>query len=211
MNKNITPYCHYRRQFLTSSLAIAGSILIPIKAQCAEIRELNGKVFVNRKRADNLTPIRPGDSIVTSHNSRLIFALGDDGFMVRPRTALQLDTDNNLLLTGLRLLTGGLLSVFGKGMEKQITTLTATIGIRGTALYLNVEPTKTYFCTCYGETTLSAGGERHEIKSTHHDAHNIDFDEKGIMSMKAMAVIDHTDDELRQLEAYFGRKPDFDM
>ncbi len=211
MNECNTHYCYNRRQFITSSLVIAGSILIPIKAQCAEIQELSGKVFVNRKRADKSTPIRLGDSIVTSHNGRLIFTLGDDGFMVRPRTALQLDTDDNLLLTGLRLLTGGLLSVFGRGMDKKITTLTATIGIRGTALYLNVEPVKTYFCTCYGETTFSAGGERHEIKSTHHYAHYISFDEKGVMSMKAMVVIDHTDDELRQLEAYFGRKPAFDM
>ena len=103
------------------------------------------------------------------------------------------------------------MSVFGRGKDKKIITHTATIGIRGTALYLDVEPVKTYFCTCYGETMFTAGGERHEIISTHHDAHIIDFDETGVMSMKATEVIDHTDDELRQLESYFGRKPAFDM
>ncbi|MEE8320214.1 MAG: hypothetical protein V3R68_00050 [Gammaproteobacteria bacterium] len=207
---NTHHFCN-RRQFITSSLAITGSLLLPIKAQCTEIREMSGTVFVNRKRAGISTPIHPGDNIVTSHDGRVTFAVGDDGFMVRQDTVLKLETDNNLLLTGLRLFTGGLLSVFGRGKDKKIITRTATIGIRGTALYLNVEPAKTYFCTCYGETMFTAGGERHEITSTHHDAHNIDFDETGVMSMKATEVIDHTDGELRQLESYFGRKPAFDM
>jgi len=208
--KRVTHRCYSRRQFIASTLAIAGSILIPVTAQCAEIRELGGTVFVNRKRADLSTPIQPGDSVVASHNGNITFTVGDDGFMLRPGTALKLERDNSLLLTGLRLLTGGLLSVFGRGMQKKIITSTATIGIRGTGLYLNVEPVRTYFCTCYGETSLTAGGEQHPITATHHEAQYIDFGENGVMSMQATSVIDHTDDELRQLEAFFGRKPAFD-
>ena len=46
---------------------------------------------------------------------------------------------------------------------------------------------------------------------THHDAHYIDSDELGTMTMRAAEVIDHTDDELRLLESYVGRQPAFDL
>ena len=53
----------------------------------------------------------------------------------------------------LRLLTGSLLSVFGERGANQalsVNTSTATIGIRGTGIYMEAEPDLTYLCTCYG-------------------------------------------------------------
>ena len=51
----------------------------------------------------------------------------------------------------LRVVTGAVLSVFSPGESKTLRTSTATIGIRGTAVYLEAEESRTYVCTCYGE------------------------------------------------------------
>lgn len=199
-----------RRKFITTSLVVAGAILVPINARCNEIQEITGTVFVNGRRADETTIIKPGDSVVTGPDGRVTFTVGKDGFMLRPGTRLELETEDGVIVKGLRLLTGALLSVFGKSGYREIMTRTATIGIRGTGLYLDVKPAKTYFCTCYGETTITDAEHSHEISSTHHEAYYITFDDAGLMTMKATEVIGHTDEELRQLESYFGRKPAFD-
>lgn len=200
-----------RRQFISSSIALGGMILVPTSVYGAEIQKLTGTVFINRIKADNSTRIRPGDNIIVSHGSSLTFALGDDAYKLKGGTVITLDTDDNLIVNGLRLLTGAFLSVFGRGRDRKIIMRNATIGIRGTALYINMEPVSTYFCACYGNTTFTAEGVDHDISATHHNAHIIEFDENGGMSMQATQVLGHTDDELRELEAYVGRKPLFDL
>ena len=64
--------------------------------------------------------------------------------------------NSNLALAedGFRLVTGVVLGVFAPRQRKNLHTLTATIGIRGTAVYIEAERTRTYVCTCYGETAL---------------------------------------------------------
>jgi hypothetical protein len=90
-------------------------------------------------------------------------------------------------------------------------TTTATIGIRGTACFLNVQPEKTYYCNCYGKTELRAKGFREQFEARHHNAHILDFDGENVMAMRATEVLDHSDDELRKLESYVGRIPLFDQ
>lgn len=197
-----------RRRFLETSLILGAGLMLPASA-AANIHSLNGRVFINNR------PVRPdgviaaGDHIVVGHGGNLTFSLGNDAYRLRGGTVLKLGGGDNILVQGLRLLTGGLLAAFGRG-ERQLITRTATIGIRGTALYLNVIPLQTYFCTCYGETVLSADGKRETVSATHHNAHIIDFDMGGTMSMAATEVRDHTDDELRELEGLVGRVPAFD-
>ena len=199
-----------RRKFLSRSLIVAGAILIPVNARCREIREVGGEVFVSGRRADAATPIKAGDNIITGGDGRVTFAIGRDGFMVRPDTVLELETGDGAIITGLRLVTGALLAVFGRGGHREIRTDTAVIGIRGTGLYLDVKPERTYFCTCYGKTTITDAEHSLDISATHHEAYNITFNDTGVMTMKATEVIGHSDEELRRLESYFGRKPAFD-
>ena len=154
--------------------------------------------------------VRPGDLLTTGHDGRLSFSINGDAFLLKERTSLQIgDTDSPVINT-LRLLTGKLLGVFEKGEDRAIVTSTATYGIRGTACFLNVEPFKTYFCTCYGKTELRTQDMRKEFEATHHHAYELKFDGTQLLGMQAMQVLDHTDDELRQLERYVGRTPPFD-
>ena len=46
--------------------------------------------------------------------------------------------------------------MFPKGRQLRLTTQTATIGIRGTGVYVEAEPSQTYFCTCYGIADVAA-------------------------------------------------------
>ena len=112
------------------------------------------------------------------------------------------------VVNALRVLTGALLGVFGhRRHPATITTSVATIGIRGTAVYIASKPDSLYFCTCYGHTTISAGGHTENITATHHNAHEITRTPRNPMVMQVAQVRDHTDEELRQLEGYVGRTP----
>ena len=201
-----------RRQFIQAGLALPILLALPIKSNAASsIHTLDGQVFVNNKLADLNTRIKVGDKITVSHDGKLAFSLGGDAFLLRGGTALELERSNNLLVGGLRLLTGGLLAVFEKRKKPLlIHTNIATIGIRCTGVYLSADPHKLYTCTCYGETSLSVGRQHEHISSTHHNAHMVGKNEQGVMAMLATEVIDHTDDELRMLESLVGRKPPFE-
>ena len=72
----------------------------------------------------------------------------------------------------LRLITGALLSVFGKD-ACSVRGPTSTIGIRGTGLYVEAEPDLTYVGTCFGTTDIAAADDpriSETIVSTRHDA-----------------------------------------
>ena len=199
-----------RRNFLINTVSIGICLMVPGLARAANIYELRGKVFINNKTATLSSIIRPGDLIITGHGGRISFSVNADAYMLKERTSMRIESADNIVINALRLLTGKLLSVFEKGRDREIMTSTATIGIRSTACFLNVMPYTTYFCTCYGKTEFRAKDMREEFEATHHNAHQLDFDGMTVMGMHSMQVIDHTDDELRQLEAYVGRVPLFD-
>ncbi len=136
----------------------------------------------------------------------------------------------------MRVVTGKILSVFGKG-ERKILVSTATIGIRGTGCYIEDSPAKvsprgtapatpdtsnnpdkqapssTYFCLCYGEAELiptASPQERVVIQTTHHDHPLTVHDDMSMPTRMATAsVVNHTDAELTLLEALVGRRPPF--
>jgi hypothetical protein len=178
------------------------------------IVRLEGSVRVNGQPAAVGQAVRAGDVIETGPDARAVFVVGEDAFLLRSASRLELQGDG-LVVSGLRMLTGKLLSVFGKG-RKLVVTSTATAGIRGTGLYVEADAEKSYVCTCYGEVELSALNmpETTEVVSTtYHDQPRYVF-AKGsgrlISEMvKKAPVINHTDEELIMLEALVGRKPLF--
>ncbi len=200
-----------RRKLLLTSAAIGAGLVLPDSYAAQNVHELNGTAFVNRQRITPATAINPGDQVTVGHGSNLTFSVGQDVYRLRSNTSLKVEADDNLVVTGLRLLTGAVLGVFGRG-EKTIHTRTATIGIRGTGLYLDTAPDKTYFCTCYGETEVRVPNMKSEIyTATHHNAIMIYTPAGMVPYINNMAGFEkHTDDELRKNESYVGRTVPFD-
>jgi hypothetical protein len=202
-----------RRRFL-SNAAIAPLLLwLPGRANAAStIHQIEGAVYVNNRPATDATSIMAGDKLVVAHGGKLAMSIGGDAFLLREGTVLETSGQSNAVISGFRLLTGAMLAVFDKRKKPAyIVTSTATIGIRGTGVYLSAQPHRLYTCTCYGNTDLRIGHHVEQISATHHNAHEVAPDSNGLMTMTSMEVLDHTDDELRMLEGYVGRKPLFDL
>ena len=199
----------HRRRFLTASAALGAAVLIPGGVYAADVRELAGTVKVNGKPATRKTRVRPGDVVETGPKSKVVFVIGQDAFLLREQSRLNLDKSKpgkEAVIAGLRLVTGALLAVFGKGL-RTIETETATAGIRGTGVYIEASPTQTYFCTCYGEVELrdKARTVRKLVVSGYHTPNMIFAQMVGRKMMAPAEVKDHTDDELIMLEKLVGR------
>lgn len=175
------------------------------------IYKLKGEVLVNGQRADKRTRIRGGDTVRTGNRSRVIFAVGGDSFILRSNSELEID-GADFIIDSLRILTGRLLSVFAKrdpGQRLSMSASTATIGIRGSGVYLEVEPELTYVCTCYGQVALSANDDPDDselIMSKNHDQPRYisSRSQQGSRILEA-PVINHSNEELELLEAIVGR------
>lgn len=219
INQRPTEHNLSRRRFIQAAAAIPLFLALPNRAFASPIiHQLHGLVYVNNRPANLNSRISSSSRIVVAHDAELVFSIGGDAFLLRGGTAIELVGSS--VISGLRLLTGGLLSVFDKRSKPaHIVTRMATIGIRGTGVYVQAEPNRLYTCTCYGETDLIIGRHTERIVSSYHNAHEVIHgelqankdDEMQGMKMKSMAVVDHTDDELRMLEAYIGRIPAFDQ
>ena len=198
-----------RRHFLTLSVTTTLLGLIPQPSYANTIREIQGQVRVNNVPATLDTPIQPGDTIKTGPNSQIIFVIGEDAYQLGAHTTLRFRYNpGNSFVNAMRLITGTLLGVFGKG-RKTIQSPTASLGIRGTGLFIQIEPNNTYFCTCYGETEIITNSTtRHlqPVTATHHQAYSISHDiENPIIYSDIMKS--HTDEELHHLESLVGRQP----
>ena len=174
---------------------------------------LKGLVKVNGATASTDTLIRAGDLIETAPDSRIIFVVGQDAFILREASTLQLEpAPGEFVLETLRLVTGKLLSVFGK-TRHAVYTPTATIGIRGTGLYVETDPEQSYVCTCYGITEIGAKDDPtapEMIQSRHHDAARYVLAANATgPRLRPAPFINHTDDELAVVEALVGRTPPF--
>lgn len=217
-----------RREYLARLLACGALGLVPAQMVQAgwfsvedpyklpddkSIQSLKGEAMINGQRADLGTRIRAGDRVETLERSEIIFAVGGDSFILRSNSSMQIDGDNNFLVQGLRLLSGALLSVFAPRKPTDavtLTTPTATIGVRGTGVYLEAEPDLAYACTCYGQVALAASNDPNDnelISTTNHDMPRY-ITSKPVQGsrIRPAPVINHDDAELKLLEAIVGRK-----
>ena len=167
------------------------------------VRRINGEISVNGKPAREGAPVRPGDTITTGRNSDAIYVLGDNAFYQRADS--RVDFGKSSAATFLRVVTGGLLSVFGRG-NRQIETAVATAGIRGTGCYIEAEQRRTYFCLCYGAVVLQPkDGRTLRYKTTHHESPL--WIANGATS--PASVVNHTDAEIILLNEFVGRGSPF--
>jgi hypothetical protein len=170
------------------------------------IYRVRGEVQVNGQPAREGNEARAGDTIRTGADGEIVFVIGRDAMLVRRNAEV------SLLANGLRALTGAVLSVFATGERKQIRTETAVIGIRGTGVYIEAEPARTYVCTCYGETVLEAIGDpasRETVRTRHHEQPRYIMAAGAPQMLMQAPVINHTDAELILLTGILGRRPPF--
>lgn len=172
---------------------------------------LTGEVLVNNQPADKNTRIYAGDTVRTGDKSEVVFAVGGDSFILRGDSEMEIG-GGNFFIDSLRVLTGRLLSVFAKrqpGQQLSMTASTATIGIRGSGVYMEVEPELTYLCTCYGQVALNANDDPDDselITTTNHDSPRYITSQPSRGSrIRPAPVIRHTNTELRLLENIVGR------
>jgi hypothetical protein len=180
------------------------------------IYRLSGKVTVNGQDATLETLIKTGDTVVTAKGAEIVFVVGQHSMILRGSSMLTLGpavpAKESLVVRSLRLVNGALLSV-SSGTVMSLATPTANVGVRGTGFYVESEPERTYFCTCYGVTDIAAiddAESRTTIEATHHDrpVYILRSGEAG-RKIRNAPFINHTDEELTLIEALVGREPPF--
>lgn len=180
------------------------------------IYRMSGDVKVNAQVATLDTRIRPGDLVQTGKNSEIIFVVGANSMILREDSQLNIDppagTLSSLLIGGLRLLAGKLLSV-SRNSAMRVTSGTATIGIRGTGFYIEADPERTYFCTCYGVTDVQASNDPQTLETITSTNHGrpvyILADGSSGGKIRNAPFINHTDQELALIETLVGRERPF--
>lgn len=197
--------------FCGAAPAVRGQLLGKVPAELppgTSFYDIHGEVSVNGAPATLRSRIAANDTVSTGRNSQAIFVVGKDAFLLRENSAFSM-SGSGALVEVMRLATGAVLSVFGKGRH-QLSTPTATAGIRGTGIYVESRPDQSYVCTCYGTTEIVAPGnaERETIESRHHDSPRYILG-TGENRIRPAPFIDHTDEELTLIEALVGRTPPF--
>ena len=173
------------------------------------VARLEGAATVNGADAKVGTPIKLGDRIATARASQAVIVVGSDAFLLRSQTIIEVGGSQGTL-TDMLVSAGRVLSVFSK-KPVSIKAGTASIGIRGTGAYIELNPEAVYFCLCYGEALVEGPGmaSAREVKTTHHESPLLLRDDGGIMKVEPGPFQNHSDAELILLESLVGREPPF--
>ena len=194
-----------RRSFLQAAAAwtAMGGFTAAQAQNRSNIVELLGDALLNGRRLLPGHSVQTGDELVTGPLSSLVFVLGNSSFLVRQNTRMVVERGNSLsVVSVLRLLTGAVASVWGKGTSRRIVTPTLTAGIRGTGVYTEVFPeqdNRSYFCNCYGTVDIGAGTETRVSQSDYHQSFWAEATPKDGRLLSPARAINHTDEELEYL------------
>jgi hypothetical protein len=211
-----------RRTFVSHAVALGalvpggvGGVVSQALAQgqvkATGVHKFRGEVRVNGQPVKRGTSVQPGDTVTTGPNSYVTFVVAQDAFLMRGNTKLELGGAGGIVNLA-RVLTGKLLSVYSRGTPRHIEGVTATIGIRGSGGYIEVEPQRTYFCLCYGEADIvpvAAPDAKETVRTRHHESPRYIYAKGREKIIERAPVINHRDDELILLESLVGRVPDF--
>jgi hypothetical protein len=208
-----------RRQWLRAAAALLALQMAWLREALAAgsvekgVHRLRGDVRINGAPAREGMDVKAGDVIATGADSEVVFVTGKDAFLIRSNSRVEAQGAlGALLLSGLRVAAGAMLSVFSPGESKTLSTPTATIGIRGTAVYLEAEESRTYVCTCYGEADIVSTADptaRETVRTEHHEQPRYVMGTGAPQMLMGAPVVNHTDAELTLLESLAGRRPPF--
>ena len=209
-----------RRNLLRLGLSLAGAgATLALTRRLAAMAapgmvEMQGEVRVNGAQGRPRQVVQPGDRVTTSPGGGATLVFGNDAFLLREDTDVIFPDDSGRAERVLTVVSGKLMGVFGR-QKLRIETPVATIGIRGTGVYTEVYPERTYFCLCYGKAELRSRIDPvyiENLDTVHHDApRNLYADpaQRGGLSMEAADMVNHKDEKLILLESLVGRIPLF--
>lgn len=187
-----------------------GGLPAAIAQDRSNIVELYGDALINGSRLLPGQTIQTGDQLQTGPGAGVVFALGNASFRVRQNTLMTVERGPSLLAVSLlRLITGGVVSVWNKGGSRSIITPTLTAGIRGTGVYTEVQPerdNRTYFCNCYGTVELVADSTKVESQSDYHQSFWAETSPTAETVIRSAGFLNHTDEELEFLAALIGQR-----
>ncbi len=194
-----------RRDFLQAAAAwtaLGGAATVQAQAR-SNVVQLTGDAAINGNRLRPDQTVQTGDQISTGPNSNLIFTIGTSAFHVRQNSTLVVERGPSLLAVSmLRMLSGAVVSVWGRGPNRRIITPTLTAGIRGTGVYTEIfanQDGRSYFCNCYGTVDMTAGRDRATSQSDYHQAFWGEVVPKNGRTLTPAKAINHTDEELEYL------------
>jgi hypothetical protein len=208
---------YQRRSFLSAAAAWSamGGYGAAQAQQRSNIVELQGDAMVNGNRLSPQSVLQTGDRIETGPGSNLIFVVGNASFQVRQNTRMTIERGATLnAVSVLRLLTGAVASVWGKGSSRQIVTPTLTAGIRGTGVYTEVRPAqnfRSYFCNCYGTVEMAAGADRALSRADYHQAFWGEAAPVNGRTLTPAGAINHTDEELEALARLIDQRTNWQI
>ena len=194
-----------RRSFLQGAAAwtALGGWQAAYAQDRSNIVELRGDALVNGRALSAQQTIQTGDQIETGPGGNLIFVLGNASFQVRQSSRLTVERGASLFsVSVLRLLAGGVASVWGRGSRRQIVMPTMTAGIRGTGVYSEIfanQGGRGYFCNCYGTVDMGAGNDKAVSQSSYHQAFWGEVAPRNGRMLSPAGAINHTDEELEVL------------
>jgi hypothetical protein len=196
---------YQRREVLKAAAAwvAMGGLPAALAQQRSNIVQLTGDATINGTRLSPQQQIQTGDEIQTGPGSNLIFVIGNASFQVRQNSRLAVERGNTLnAVSLLRLLTGAVASVWGKGVDRSIVMPTLTAGIRGTGVYSEIfadQGDRNYFCNCYGTVDMNAGNDRQVSQADYHQAFWADATARDGKFLSPARALNHSDEELEFL------------
>lgn len=165
----------------------------------------DGQILINDKPASKHSQIRAGDMLKNESDASGTIAIGSDLLALKPNSIIVVDgaAKPHFRLTGLEILSGAVLAIFGKSGH-QLTTPHVRIGIRGTGVYIEVSSAESYICNCYGSvelTTLGKHSDTEILQDSVHAARRIVVrDHSEDWTIKPAPMRGHTDSELNYLQ-----------
>jgi hypothetical protein len=201
-----------RRSFLQAAAAwtTAGGFAAAHAEQRSNVVELFGDAMANGRKVSGQSLIQTGDEVQTGPGSNLVFVIGNSAFQVRQNSRMVVERGLTLnVVSMLRVITGAVVSVWGKGTPRRIVTPTLTAGIRGTGVYTEVFPEqnmRSYFCNCYGVVDMAAGPDRALSRSDYHQSFWGEAEPKNGRVLTPAKAINHTDEELENLADLVGQR-----
>ncbi|MCW8914695.1 MAG: hypothetical protein OQK24_02445 [Magnetovibrio sp.] len=227
---DLSHYHPSRRRFIRSLLVAAGfapAMMALVRQTGAEghmpvkpgVQALSGDVRLNGKPAHMGQEVFPGDVCATGNDGSCTIVIGEHVYLLREDAVVEFYAEdfeegvNGSISGKIRLFAGAMLSVFAP-TQTQIVTPMATIGIRGTACYVDVQRGRTYACVCYGGAELKStqtGALLETVQTQHHDSPRYIYEADAARQIEHAPVVNHSDAELRMLEALVGRVPEFDQ